>query len=252
MAPVMAPEWPLNGACESQRMETHVMTKSFMFCIALTALCAGSSSNGAPATAQSASSGLTSTRTSGVVSIQADPVLSSGRLVLKVAAHNPTDKAAELSSSAVNIFIADKPVALLTVDQLIDEARGGPPAERSANSAHQSSNYSRPTTSTSRSGELDVNGVTGASGRVGSVPERSSSRSGSRSAPTSDPVVEARVEALKAGILQTLAIPPGKAAGAQVVTEKLKFSRRDPRVVRAIVVFNGESHEFEFEAPPAK
>jgi hypothetical protein len=148
------------------------------------------------------------------------------------------------------VFIGvDKPVTLLTVDQLIAEARGGPSAERTMNSAHQSSNYSRPTTSTTRSGELDVTGVTGSTDAIGrSVAERSSARPATKS----DPATEAQVEALKAGILQSIQIAPGKAAGAQVVTEKLKFARKDPHVLRVVVAFNGDSHEFEFEAPPAK
>ena len=203
----------------------------------------------APATSQTASLGLTSTRATGSVSVQTDPVLSSGRLVMKVAAHNSSDKPVELTSAAVQVFIgADKPVMVLTVDQLVAEARGGPAAERSMNSAHQSSNYSRPTTTTSGSGELDVSGITGASDAVGrAVSERSSSRPAK-----TDPATEAYVEALKTGILQSLQIAPGKAAGAQVVTEKLKFARKDPHVLRVVVAFNGESHEFEFEAPPAK
>lgn len=203
----------------------------------------------APATSQTASLGITSTRGAGAVSVQTDPVLSNGRLVMKIAAHNSSDKEAELTSTAVQVFIgANKPVAVLTLDQLIAEARGGPSAERSMNSAHQSSNYSRPTTTTTSSGELDVTGVTGASDAIGrSVSERSGARP-----PKTDPATEAYVEALRSGILQSVQIAPGKAAGAQVVTEKLKFTRKDPRVLRVVVAFNGESHEFEFEAAPAK
>jgi len=204
----------------------------------------------APATSQTASLGLTSTRPAGTVSVQTDPVLSNGRLVMKVAAHNASDKPAQLASSAVQVFIGEKSVALLTLDQLVTEARGGPSAERSMNSAHQSSNYSRPTTTTTTSGEMDVSGITGASDAIGrSVSERSSSRPAKTN---TDPATEAYVEALTAGILQSMQIAPGKAAGAQVVTEKLKFARKDPRVLRVVVAFNGESHEFEFESPPAK
>jgi hypothetical protein len=203
----------------------------------------------APATSQTASLGLTSTKSAGTVSVQTDPVLSNGRLVMKVAAHNSSDKPAELASTAVQVFIgADKPVAVLTLDQLIAEARGGPSAERSMNSAHQSSNYSRPTTTTTASGEMDVSGITGGNDAVGrAMSERSSVPTAKK-----DPATEAYVEALRAGILQATQVAPGKASGAQVVTEKLKFPRKDPRVMRVAVAFNGESHEFVFEAPPAK
>ncbi len=228
------------------------MTTRYSFAIAGVVLVgfAWATSTFAAASAQS-SIALSSTLQKGVVNIQADPTLVNGRLVLKVAAHNSTDQPQQLTSSALRIFIGNDttPVATLTVDQLIAEARGGPAAERSMNSTHQSSRYSRPTTTTSRSGELDVAGVTGASGAIVQLtPERSNDKSRLKS----DPATEAQVEALQAGILQSLIIPPGQAAGAQVVTEKLKFARKEPRMVRLVVSFAGEAHEFEFDAPPAK
>jgi hypothetical protein len=226
-----------------------MMRLSTNYVIAL-ALFVSATSEAAPATAQTASLGMTSTRASGVVSIQTDPVLSNGRLVMKVAAHNSTSNPSELSLASVQVRLgSEKPIALLTVDQLITEARGGPSAEQSLSAAHQASDYSRPTTTTSQSGELDVSGITGASNAIGrGVPERPSGKSKLKS----DPATEAQVEALKAGILQTLAVPAGKAVGAQVVTEKIKFPRKDPRVLHVTVTFNGDTHEFEFEAPPAK
>ena len=69
---------------------------------------------------------------------------------------------------------------------------------------------------------------------------------------SNDPAVQQQVEALKAGILQTATVEPGKATGAQLVTEKIKFSRKEEKVLHVTVDFNGEQHQFDFEAPPAK
>lgn len=207
----------------------------------------------ATATSQSASIGLTSTRDKGVVSVMTDPTLVNGRLVLKVAAHNPTDQPLQLSVDNVHVFTAaGKPVGILSLDQLIAEVRGtaDKSASRSTDSGHQASNYSRPTTSTSRTGELDVSGVTGASDAVGhAVPERSRAE---RGAAADDPATQQQVDALKAAILQTLSIPPSSAAGAQIVTEKIKFTRKEEHALSVIVDFNGEQHEFDFEAPSAE
>ena len=201
----------------------------------------------ATATSESASIGLTSTRDKGAVSIMTDPVLSNGRLVLKVAAHNQSDQPQQLHADDVHVFTAaGKPVGILSLDQLIAEVKGTGSTGPGSTDSHQASSYSRPTTSTNRTGELDVTGITGASGTVSqSVPER-------RRAPVDDAATQAQVDALKAGILQTQTIAPSSASGGQIVTEKIKFARKDEHALRVVVDFNGEQHEFNFAAPPAK
>jgi len=64
-----------------------------------------------------------------------------------------------------------------------------------------------------------------------------------------DPAVEQQVAALQAAILHPITIPAGSAAGGQIVTEKLKFKRKDDRTLRVVVAFNGEQHEFSVPAP---
>jgi hypothetical protein len=201
-----------------------------------------------PATSQTASIGLTSTLDKGIVSIMTDPVLTDGRLILKVVAHNPTSEPLHLSGSDVHVFTAaGKAVSILSLDDLIAEVKG-PGSESTV--VHESSNYSRPQTSTTRTGELDVTGITGGSDVVGrAVAERSSSGA---NAPANDPAVQQQVDALRAGILQTVTVEPGKATGGQLVTGKIKFARKEEKVLRVVVEFNGEQHEFNFEAPPAK
>jgi hypothetical protein len=138
-------------------------------------------------------------------------------------------------------------VPILSLDLLIAEVTGDDPTrdERS----HQTSNYSRPQTSTSRSGELDVSGITGASDAIG---RSVSGNSRSRSKKADDPQVQQQVDALRAGILQTASIAPNQAGGGQIVTGKIKFGRKDEKSLRVTVSFNGEQHEFAFDAPPAK
>ncbi|MBB6094873.1 hypothetical protein HNQ60_003760 [Povalibacter uvarum] len=204
----------------------------------------------ATATSETASIGLKSTKEKGIVSIMTDPVLSGGRLVLKIVALNPTAQPLQLRAEDVHVFTAaGKEVPLMSLDALIAEAKGEQRASQSMDSAHQASNYSRPQTSTSNSGELNVTGITGANDAVGRAV---SQRSRSETDGPVDPAVQQQVDALKAGILQTREVPPGKADGAQVVTDKIKFGRKEEKALRVVVSFNGEDHEFNFEAPPAK
>lgn len=203
----------------------------------------------ATATSATASIGLKSTKEKGIVSIMTDPTLSGGRLVLKIVALNPSSQPLQLRAQDVRVFTAaGKDVPLMSLDALIAEAKGEHRAH-SMDPAHQASSYSRPSTSTSNTGELDVTGITGASDAVGrAVTQRT------RSEPEGsvDPAIQQQIDALKAGILQTREIPPGKADGAQIVTDKIKFGRKEERALRVVVTFNGEEHEFKFEAPPAK
>jgi hypothetical protein len=64
--------------------------------------------------------------------------------------------------------------------------------------------------------------------------------------------VKAQIEALNAAILQPKTIAPASAGGGQVVTDKLKFGRKDERALHVTVDFNGEQHEFNFAVPVGK
>jgi len=217
--------------------------------LAAALLAVAAQSAAATATSQTASIGLKSTRDKGVVSIMTDPVLVGGRLVLKVVALNPTPQPVPLRANDVHVFTAaGKSVPVMTLDALIAEARG---ENHSGNTAmHQSSNYSRPQTSTSQTGELDVSGITGANNPIGgTLAEQQVRRRGDVE---ESPAVREQVEALKAGILQVVAVEPGKATGGQIVTERIKFSRKEQKALRVVVDFNGQQHEFDFEAPPAE
>lgn len=197
---------------------------------------------------------LSSTKDRGVVSIAPDPVLSQGRLVLKVVAFNRTREPAAFSDADVKIVTAaGKPVGLVPLDQLIAEvtkASGGS-KRRASSGDHNPADYSHPQISAGQSGagEPDVSGYTGASNPTSGVVSAHTEVGESGSA--ADAQQNEQVNALRAGILHSMIIPSATALGGQVVSEKLKFARKEERSLRVTVEFNGEQHEFTL-VPPAQ
>ena len=61
--------------------------------------------------------------------------------------------------------------------------------------------------------------------------------------------LDQQIAGLKAGVLQTLTIAPGGTGGAQIVTERLRFTRREVRMLQITVKFNGERYEFRVDVP---
>ncbi len=82
----------------------------------------------------------------------------------------------------------------------------------------------------------------------GTMPRPSEAKGGAQD----DPKIQQQIAALNAAILHPLTIAPATAAGGQIVTEKIKFGRKEERTLRVSIEYNGESHEFNFPAPPAK
>lgn len=196
----------------------------------------------------------TSTKDKGVVSIVPDPVLSDGRLLLKVVAFNRTKEPVSFGSNDVRIFTAaGATVPLLSLEHLIEEAKAGSAssaATRSMDTAYQPSTYGRRSMPRTGTGEIDVSGAAGADDVFN---RQMSARATARATPgSSDEELQQQIASLKAGILQPQSIAPATAAGGQVVTDKLKFSRKQERALRVVVDFNGEQHEFNFPAPPAR
>ena len=193
------------------------------------------------------SEGLVSTQAAGTVSIKADPVLSDGRLVLRVAAFNNGAAPAAFSPMDIKIFVGGQVVALMSLDQLIAEV-GAPAPARPTGSA---TGYGGQALATGQDGRLDVSGFSGANQTVagGLSSQVQAQIGGARKLSKAD---QAQVESLKAAILQPTEVAPGKAVGGQIVSEKLKFAPGAPREVKMLVRFNGEKHGFIFEAPPAR
>jgi hypothetical protein len=200
--------------------------------------------------AASAIAGVSSTKDRGIVSIVSDPTLVSGRLLLKVVAFNRMKEPATLSSADVKVTGADgHEIGLVPIEQLIKEAgKGGRSSSASMNNVHQSSNYSRPSTSRGSDGGLDVTNYTGANDSVDrEIVERSATADEPHDRGAK---AQKQVDDLKAGILQTVTVDSAKAAGGQVVTNKLKFGRKDSREINVVVKFNGEEHTFRLAVPP--
>jgi len=61
--------------------------------------------------------------------------------------------------------------------------------------------------------------------------------------------LQQQIADLSAAILQPVQVAPAAAVGGQVVTQKIKFGRKEERSLRVVVEFNGEQHEFAFAAP---
>ncbi len=198
---------------------------------------------------------LKTTHDHGVVSIVPDPALANGRLLIRVVAFNRGSAPAPLSDTAIHVTTAaGKPVALVGVDQLIKEltvARRTDAFNNSMMSAHQPDSFSHNTNSAMRdsAGNVVEGNYGGAnSGTNGAISY--ASRTGVDVVPkVLDADTQKQIAALKAGILQTLTIVPGAAAGAQIVTEKLRFGRKDERTLKLAVEFNGEQYEFVVPVP---
>jgi hypothetical protein len=195
----------------------------------------------------------TSTKDRGVVSIVPDAALSQGRLVLKIVAFNRTREPAAFGDADVKIVTAaGKPVGLVPLDQLIAEVSPGSGSKRRRSSGdHNPADYSHPPIAPGQSGagEPDVSGYTGASNPTGGVISAHTDVGANASA--AEGRDNEQVAALRAGILHSMIIPSATALGGQVVSEKLKFSRKEERSLRVHVDFNGEQHEFVV-VPPAQ
>jgi hypothetical protein len=213
------------------------------------ALLIASSSAFADPTKGSVIVGLTSTRDHGTVSIMSDPVLSDGRLILKVVALNSTSAPSQFGPADIVITTAaDKPVGIVSLERLIANVTGAkaPPAD-----THNPGSYSGPVMGHDANGKLDVSNYTGGTTSPDTISPHTQATN-VESARKQDPATQAQVDNLKAAILQPMTIEPAKAAGGQVVTEKLKFGRKETAALKVVVQFNGESHEFAFDVPPAR
>jgi hypothetical protein len=101
------------------------------------------------------------------------------------------------------------------------------------------------------SGRPDVSGYTGGNDTMNGI-NMNQTRMGSGRAAKEDPQLQQQIAALNAAILHDVTIAPSAVAGGQIVTEKLKFARKEAHDLHLVVELNGEQHEFDFAAPPAR
>lgn len=191
---------------------------------------------------------LTSSKTSGQISIVPEPKLVNGELILKVVALNSSQKPATFGPEDIQISTADgKAVPIMSVDALIaqvkEAAQGGGESSESYNSSYTSG----PATTYNKAGQPDVHNFTGGSAPIGGgINPEAPVRSG----PADNPALEQQIENLKAGILQDVTIAPGDVEGGEIVTEHLRFHWREKHTLHIAVRFNGDEHDFDLPAPP--
>jgi hypothetical protein len=190
---------------------------------------------------------LRSDKAAGLLTLNSDLVLNDGRLIIKLVAFNKSATAAELAPQWISVSTAaGKPVPLVSLEQLEDETRvalGAKPLHRSGDYAAVST-AQRPTVVDS-SGQLDVSGYTGGQSAASTItPARREKVDES-----ANPQLKAALENLRAAILQPISVAPNTAGGGNIVTQPIKFGRKDARSLRVTVGFAGEQHEFEFIVP---
>jgi hypothetical protein len=196
----------------------------------------------AAAALQDVTAGLASTKTAGAVSIGADPALSDGRLVLRVAAQNRTQAPVAFGPVSVRIATGSgEAVAVRPLGALIAEVRVAAGLEESASLPVAEA----PAILTNNSGQKDVSGYTGGMGTAVAQPGRRKRKA----SPADIAVAEKQIAALRAGILADTVIAPGRLATGQLVTEKIKFRNRRERGLVVTVTLAGEEHVFRFDAP---
>jgi hypothetical protein len=192
--------------------------------------------------------GLTSTKDHGVVSVMSDPTLADGRLVLKVVAKNSAQAAARFGPENVKIFTAaGAPVKLMSLEQLVAEARAAA-GDGSASLAQGPISHAGPSMRHDSFGRPDVSGYTGGNDSMNGISQRVTTSK----AVKDDPKLQEQIANLNAAILHDLTIAPAAVAGGQIVTEKLKFARKEAHDLHVVVDFNDEHHEFDFAAPPPR
>ncbi len=193
-------------------------------------------------TAASSVEGMSSTKDHGLIKVVPDPTLSDGRLVLKVVAFNRDRSSASFGPDSIKVFTAaGQPVPLMSLEQLVSEARGSHGA-RTVNVFGSSAAL----VGRDQAGRPDVSNYTGGGNSMGATISTHPSASGKE-----DPKVQQQIAGLQAAILQPLTIASGSAAGGQVVTQQIKFGRKEEQALRVLVDFNGEQHEFNFVVPRA-
>jgi hypothetical protein len=220
----------------------------------------GSSAFAEVASTEKAVEGLSSNKTRGTVTISAEPDLDKGRLILKVIGTNRTDQPVSLTDGDVEVFTsAGRRVGLVKLDRLIAEVRGETsrrPFDRDADGTlddrmgtmdpdergplgRTPPDYGTPSSGHPRNDDRSSRGVIMDQGADSST----------ISAHVESPIYQAKVDSLKNAILKAEVIQPAKAGGGKLVTEKLRFGRKDEHVLRVRVNFAGEEHEFTFVPP---
>lgn len=201
--------------------------------------------NAADPVTAAAGAAMTSSKTSGVISIVPEPHLVNGELILKVVALNHAQKAATFGPEDIRISTADgRSVPIMSLAALVAQVKAD--AQSGSTGSYNSSYTAGPATSYNQFGQPDVHNFSGSSAPLGGqLNPEAPVRAGGDSA-----AVQRQIASLEAGVLQDISIAPGEVKGGEVVTGRISFRWREKHTLQIVVRFNGELHEFELPAPP--
>jgi hypothetical protein len=179
------------------------------------------------------------------VSVAVEPKLNDGRLVLKVAAKNGSSAPVAFGPGSISIStLAGQPIALSTLQQLIDDVRmadGAPPAGDAPTQGAYA--MRQQPGAQDGSGRMDVTGYTGGSAIAPTETVRWSKHS-------LDPkTADAEIAELNQAILQDQTIAPGQIAVGQFVSQKIKFAKGEDRTLHLVVQIANDTHPFTIGAP---
>ena len=185
------------------------------------------------------------------VSVLVEPSLRDGRLVVKVAAKNLGSSPVQFGPSRVTIAkpggqaIAVYPLSKLVADVRL--AAGLSDSTVPAPSPIQGA-YSSPQMTARDGGQVDVTGFTGGS-TIGGDEYVRRSRSPKRKPTISSAEADAQIAALRQAVLQDSAIAPGQIAAGQIVSEPLKFGKKEDRTLHLRIQLGSDQHGFTIAAP---
>lgn len=217
-----------------------VLTITLVAALAVTAAVPALAANPSGAAARP----LISKKAKGEVAIV--PVsMAGGELTFKVVAVNRMRQPAHFGPKDIRVFAAGEPVPLMTLGQLIAQAkRGG--AESAGSATYSNPEMGGPTVSHNMAGQPNLQNFAGGDTMSGGVSmQRSGDGAGSHA-------VKRRIAVLEAAILRDITVAPGAIKGGEVITQPVKFPEHGHRTVRVQIRFNGERHTFRFAAPAGR
>lgn len=192
-----------------------------------------------------------STQPNSSVSLAVEPLLSDGRLVIKMAAKNLGSAPVQFGPSHVRI---SKPsgevIALYPFHALVNDVRiaAGLEIEEAPGGRPAAGTYAAPQLPVDNTGRVDVSGYTGGSAVAPDETIRRSQRRRPKASIGKEDA-ERQIAVLESAILQDSMIPPGEIAAGQLVSSKLQFGSGEDRTLHIRIRVGSDEHGFTVAAP---
>jgi hypothetical protein len=180
------------------------------------------------------------------VSLEVEPKLDDGRVVLKLAAQNRT--AAPIAFGPADVTIArlnGQPVPLMSLQQLTNDVRLAAGMKPDV-AAPTSNTYATQAMTTDSTGHLDVSNFHGSMGISGGQIVRDTSHN---KPSISRAQAQQQIDGLKQAILQDSTMAPGQIAVGELVSAPLKLAAGEDRTLHVWVKIAGDEHSFTIAAP---